>query len=447
MAKHCAKNTGGYKKRNYLDSAPKLKILHLASDLSSGGAERVFANTIEQSNATNLYEIFVASCDKNPPFGIDENHFLRLDDWNYYPKIRAVFKYIFNFTNFISLKRFLFSIKPNIIHTQNYLSRISPSILFALRSYKRAFPQTKLIFTQHGYGVCANLCLYNYAKNCICEDCINSAKWHIAFKNCDRRGKIYSILKAIRVPFYQGIFLKEQNLFDKIIFVSEFQARKHRLEGYKNSIVIPNPIEYRFYDSASNLLQKQNVIVFFGRIAKEKNVQLLIRAFAKFYEKNRGYKLIIIGNGDEKEQCERLAGELGLFVESIKYGADFANCLNLTANVIFIPHLLPNNLKDILHIAKISVLPSLLYETFGLSVVEGILAGVVPIASDIGALRETIDKNYGFVFKDNDEASLANAIENVLGNYEQYFAQVLDAQQKIMAQNKQYIQNLMDLYK
>lgn len=446
MAKYCAENTGGDKKRAYLDSTPKPKILHLASDLSSGGAERVFANTIEQSVATNLYEIFVASCDESPPFSIDENHFLRLDDWNNHSKIYAVFKYIFNFANFTHLKRFLFCIKPNIIHTQNYLSRISPSVLFALRSYKRAFPQTRLIFTQHGYGVCANLCLYNYAKNKICEDCIDSAKWHIAFKNCDRRGKIYSVLKALRVPFYQGIFLKEQNLFDKIIFVSEFQASKHRLEGYKNSIVIPNPIEYRFYDSVPNLSQKQNVIVFFGRIAKEKNIPLLIRAFAKFCEQNSGYKLIIIGNGDEKEKCERLARELGIDSATCKNFAE-SNMNFAESSIIFIPHLPPNKLKDILRIAKISVLPSLLYETFGLSIVEGILAGVVPIASDIGALRETIDKYYGFVFENNNEASLAGAMEKVLGNYERYFAQVLKIQQKIVAENKQYMENLLDLYK
>lgn len=445
MAKYCAENTGGNKQRDCLDSAQKPKILHLASDLSSGGAERVFANTIEQSVATNLYEIFVASCDANPPLCVDENHFLRLDDWNDYPKIRAVFKYIFNLTNFFRLKHFLFASKPDIIHTQNYLSRISPSVLFALRSYKRAFPQARLIFTQHGYGICANLCLYNYAQNCICEDCINGAKWRIAFKNCDRRGKIYSVLKALRVPFYQGIFLKEQNLFDKIIFVSEFQASKHRLEGYKNSIVIPNPIEFRFYDSAPKLSQKQNVIVFFGRIAKEKNIPLLIKAFARFCAENSGYKLIIIGNGDEKEQCKNLAKKLGLFAESKLDSA--TRTKGAESSIVFIPHLLPNELKEILRIAKISVLPSLWYETFGLSIVEGILAGVVPLASDIGALKETIEKYYGFVFENNNEASLTIAMGKVLGDYERYFALTLKAQQKIVAENKRYIKSLLDLYK
>ncbi|MGX3010678.1 glycosyltransferase family 4 protein [Helicobacter sp. 23-1044] len=429
MAKHCGENRGGYKQRHCVDSASKLKLLHLASDLHSGGAERVFANTIEMTFERNLYEIFVASCDEVPPPNIAESHFLRLDDWNSYPKIRGVFKYIFNLTNFTRLKKFLFEVRPNIIHTQNYLSRLSPSILFALRSYKRAFPQSKLIFTQHGYGVCANLCLYNYAKNHICEFCINRSKYHIAFQNCDRRGKIYSFLKALRVPFYQGIFLKEQNLFDKVIFVSEFQAKKHYLEGYKNSIVIPNPLELRFYNPSPHLAQKQNLIIYFGRIAKEKNIPLLIRAFARLHKDFSDYRLLIIGNGDEMQQCQTLADKI-----------------LRNHSILFLPHLPPKKLKGILARAKISILPSLWFETFGLTIIESILAGVVPVASDIGALRETIDKTYGFTFEVNDEFALAKVMGEVLGDYKRYFDEMLTEREKILAQNENYIKNLIDLY-
>ena len=469
----------------------KPKLLHLASDLHSGGAERVFYNTIEQTLKTNSYEIFIASADKTIPFNINKSHFLRLDDWNAYSKVRGVCKYIFNLRNYRLLKRFLFTHKIDIIHTQNYLSRLSPSVLFSLRKFKRKFPQTRLIFTQHGYGVCANLCLYNYAKNAICESCIGKSKLRIAIDNCDRRGKIYSFLKALRVPFYQGVFLKEQNLFDKIIFVSEFQSKKHILEGYKSTAVIANPIEHRFYNPHIKVEDKQNLIVFFGRIAKEKNIPLLIRSFVRFTKTHKNYKLLIIGNGDEKDKCQRLAEELlvaesqgdssdcvesgeNKSAESLKDSIDssdskitidchdsatqnlamtpkddFTNPTNPTASQItFIPHLSPDELKDILKLAKITVLPSLLYETFGLSIVESVLSGAVPIVSNIGALSETIERYYGVAFENGDEVSLANAMEAVVCEYERHFKDLLQARSKIISdiECKKYVSDLINAY-
>ena len=188
------------------------KLLHLASDSYRGGAESVFRNTIEQTLTLQNYEVFVASCDtpKSLPKGIDSKHFLALDDWASYPKPIGALKYVFNLKNYRILKTFLFTIRPDIIHTQNYLSRLSPSVLFALRSYKRKFPHTKLIFTQHNFGVCPNGGLYNYAQKSICEACIGHSKFRIMWKNCDRRGRIYSLLKGVRTLFYCGIFMSSR---------------------------------------------------------------------------------------------------------------------------------------------------------------------------------------------------------------------------------------------
>lgn len=291
------------------------KLLHLASDTFKGGAESVFRNTIEATLESKQFDIYVASCDEAPPCGIDNAHFLRLDDWQLYPKWRGAYKYIFNPTNYKRLKAFLFTIKPDIIHTQNYLSRLSPSVLFALRAYKAKHPNAKLIYTQHGFGPCANGGLYNYAKGQICEQCIGHSKGlRIAYENCDRRGRIHSILKALRSPFYQGALLQEKELFDTIICVGEFQRSKHIQDGWDSSklITLTNPIETHFYNPHISLQDKQDLLVFFGRLSPEKNVPLLLHAFANLLKLPRfsHYKLLIIGDGDDKPKCLELAREL-----------------------------------------------------------------------------------------------------------------------------------------
>ena len=303
------------------------KLLHLASDTFKGGAESVFRNTIEATLESKQFDIYVASCDEAPPCGTAATHFLHLDDWQLYPKWRGAYKYIFNPTNYKRLKTFLFTIKPDIIHTQNYLSRLSPSVLFALKSYKTKHPNARLIYTQHGFGPCANGGLYNYAKGQICEQCIGHSKGlRIAYQNCDRRGRIHSILKALRSPFYQGALLQEKELFDTIICVGEFQRSKHIQDGWDSSklITLTNPIETHFYNPNISLQEKQDLLVFFGRLSPEKNVPLLLHAFANLLKLPRfsHYKLLIIGDGDDKPKCLELANRL---LQHLELESTFSN--------------------------------------------------------------------------------------------------------------------------
>ncbi|WP_334084387.1 hypothetical protein [Helicobacter typhlonius] len=135
--------------------ASHTKLLHLASDSIQGGAESVFRNTILQTLQLKDYHIFVASCDNQNNISKEVKAFVKLDDWGDYPKWRGAYKYIFNFKNYRLLKHFLFTQQPDIIHTQNYLSRLSPSVLFALKTYKNTFhilslsiPNTALEFVR-----------------------------------------------------------------------------------------------------------------------------------------------------------------------------------------------------------------------------------------------------------------------------------------------------------
>ena len=628
---------------------PLPKLLHLASDTFKGGAESVFRNTIEATLESKQFDIYVASCDRLPPCGIESAQFLRLDDWQLYPKWRGAYKYVFNLANYKRLKAFLFTIKPDIIHTQNYLSRLSPSVLFALRAYKAKHPNAKLIYTQHGFGPCANGGLYNYAKGQICEQCIGHSKGlRIAYKNCDRRGRIYSILKALRSPFYQGALLQEKELFDTIICVGEFQRQKHIQDGWDSSklITLTNPIETKFYNPHISLADKRDLLVFFGRLAPEKNVPLLIRAFANLIKIPRfcHYKLLIIGDGDDKPKCIELARELipqaspnatilestfakvdsvlgihsddlakfratadrkscstlnfaksptsntaiprifeekqarrelssradealfpssrdlqqhGVAIQSLEStfakvdsrNALFANAKSMDchadksarndseldssvdrhaehnacnddknamsekvdsrseapflslrenpqgfswqsisaqadskqnaqnlsrqqavakvdssteANVskqaklsyTFLPARTPKELAEILAKAKLSVLPSLWYETFGLTIIESILAGAIPIVSDLGAMQETIENFYGKSFgfdprqalQDSNIQSLEVCIINTLDSYESEFATLLQKREEIMQDLHSYAKKLINLY-
>lgn len=437
-------------------SHTKIRLLHLASDSYRGGAESVFRNTIEQTLTLPNYEIFVASCDtlQTLPKGVDSQHFLMLDDWAMYSKPIGAIKYIFNLKNYRLLKHFLFATRPDIIHTQNYLSRLSPSVLFALRAYKRKFPHIKLIFTQHNMDSCANGSHCNYSKKAYCTQCIGHSKFRIAFKNCDRRGRLYSILKAIRSLFFRGQLLDEKDLFDTILCVGSFQYQRHKDDGwniYKMQL-LQNPIEMQFYNQKVDLSTKQDIIVIWGRIATEKNHNMLIRAFARLREqqKFKHYKLYIVGEGDQKASLQSLTQDLF---------KDEQECCKFCGRIDFA------SLRELLLQAKLAVFPSLWTECFGLVLVEAILGGVIPLASGVGAYKDTINQFCGYTFdfvynedkkgvvwhKDafgQNVENLSKKMSEILGDYPKFW-QEFESKRSIIVQDlsaQKYLSNLVDIY-
>lgn len=120
-------------------------------------------------------------------------------------------------------------------------------------------------------------------------------------------------------------------LSDCIICVSNGVAEEMSTiinDRYSEKIkVIYNPVIdkqfiYKVNESNSIELEKpsnEKWIVSIGRISKEKNLELLIKSFNKIPDKENT-KLIIIGDGPEKENIENLVFKLGLEKEVIFKG-------------------------------------------------------------------------------------------------------------------------------
>ena len=85
----------------------------------------------------------------------------------------------------------------------------------------------------------------------------------------------------------------------------------------KNTVVIPNPVSIDFIESlvSSSInanLDKEKYIVACGRLIKLKQFNLLIKAFESVHYKHPDYKLVIIGEGNEKNNLLELVAKLNL---------------------------------------------------------------------------------------------------------------------------------------
>ena len=168
--------------------------------------------------------------------------------------------------------------------------------------------------------------------------------------------------------------------YDRVIVFSEVQrdllARLGVLAA--NVAVIPNGVDVQKYSPGpSNLkaeLKAQRLFVYQGRIATEKNVEALLRAW-KQSEMKPDSKLLIVGDGP-------LMSSLKPF-----YGPEYG--------ILWLGFVADENRRiEILRGADVFILPSLV-EGLSLSLLEAMACGLACLATDVGADGEVLDKGVG----------------------------------------------------
>ncbi len=169
---------------------------------------------------------------------------------------------------------------------------------------------------------------------------------------------------------------------DKVIFVSNegFEYYCERYPRLRNKfLVIPNSIDVSSFSPIDRSLARSMhgvsasdlVVVYVGRLSREKRVELLLEAFARVVRERPVARLLIAGEGPEREPlCQRVAS-LGL------------------SNVRFLGMLTRDGVRALLSCADVFVLPSL-FEGFPNAVLEALSCGVPVVAADVGGVREIL---------------------------------------------------------
>lgn len=405
-------------------------VLHIGSGYKKGGGGAfVLRETLRLLENHTINYLIAVDCGNSETTK-------EIKSWQQYRGLQKVINALFSTEQYNEIKKWTKDKKFDVIHVQNYLSGLSPSLLKFLREQKKQ--GVRLIFTAHEYsGICANSCLYNYGKNAVCERCIGSNfKLRCAFLNCDRRGRLYSLLKGIRALIYYNRE-RIKDLFDNVICVSEFQKQKYLQDGYapEKLTFIQNPISDVFF--VSKILEKKKQILYYGRISPEKNIELLIDAFAEMIKEPdlTEYKLLLIGSGDSVYQ-DRLQRRI--------------RDLKLEKTVTFCGMMPQEEVVKHVGESMICVQPAKWYETFGLTVVESLLAGTPCLASDIGAVGETAKQFGGYIFTANNRDSLIEAAKTILNNYPEELNRFFEKRQcvidAIRETNILYKNRLLEIY-
>ena len=86
-----------------------------------------------------------------------------------------------------------------------------------------------------------------------------------------------------------------------------------RLKGKTNYIFNPVNFEVEQFSNAEKIIEKENFILFVGRLEKEKGVHFCINAFSKLIQYHPNLRLKIIGKGSQEDDLKDLAKKLNIY--------------------------------------------------------------------------------------------------------------------------------------
>ena len=197
--------------------------------------------------------------------------------------------------------------------------------------------------------------------------------------------------------------------YDKVIVFSEMQAEVLAKLGVKENRldVIPNGIDIKKWKplnpSASlNKIQleirkklgSERIFIYMGRIASEKNVEALLRAW-KFIQP-KGCRLVIVGDGPLRPTLEN------------------NSIFNKEENVIWWGYEADENKRiALLQIAEVFLLPSLV-EGLSIALLEAMATGTACVATDAGADGEVLENGAGIILNTEGVTSQLRTLLPVL---------------------------------
>jgi glycosyltransferase involved in cell wall biosynthesis len=178
--------------------------------------------------------------------------------------------------------------------------------------------------------------------------------------------------------------------YDRVIVFSEIQRDLLIKLGVPSDrvVIIPNGVDQQKYSPGySNLkyqLKAKRLFVYQGRIATEKNIEALLKAW-KLAELGDSCQLLMVGDGPLRSSLQ------------LTYGKEH--------NIMWLGYVSEEQQRiNILRAADVFILPSLV-EGLSISLLEAMSCGVACLATDAGADGEVLEAGAGVVLDTQDVTS------------------------------------------
>lgn len=207
--------------------------------------------------------------------------------------------------------------------------------------------------------------------------------------NNKRRGyKLFKVIENILYARYNKIIAISKKTMESLVkWIPNLE---------KKISVIENGVDLKKIKMAKPLKriklgykESDKLIIMVGRFSKNKDQKTIIKAIELLPEE---FKLLLVGEGELIEEDKKMV-----------------KTLRINARVDFLGF--RNNIPELFKMCDLSIISSH-WEGFGLVAVEGMVAGLPVIASDVDGLNDVV-RGAGILFEQGNEKKLAKEIEKI----------------------------------
>lgn len=206
--------------------------------------------------------------------------------------------------------------------------------------------------------------------------------------------ELHFIEKHVLTAFQCITLRAEESFFGTSRMFGEVKKLKKHGNHFTIYNALPSYISIR---ETPRQFGKPLTIGVVSRLEEIKGMDLVVPAFAKIHEQYPDTRLLIVGDGAQRELMER---------QTAKYGFP-------EGTVSFEGRQPQDALQDYYDRIDILLMPSR-SEGFGLTAIEGMARGCVVVASDTGGLPEVVTPEVGLLHAPESVESIAAAVSRLL---------------------------------
>lgn len=204
-----------------------------------------------------------------------------------------------------------------------------------------------------------------------------------------------NLLVSISSRLLKILYGRRLNSIDQILSVSPPAQQFAQKAFGLSSTVVPNMVDVsRFKDGASS---PTNSIVFLGRLVERKGAKYLIEAFSIIAKDDPTLRLLIAGDGPDKQSLINRVAEL-----------------DLTKKIEFLGFVSEEKKINLLSSARIACFPSLYGESFGIVLIEAMAAGAQVVIGGNNPGYASVLKDSRTLFNPKDVNEFASKMNYLL---------------------------------
>jgi len=259
------------------------------------------------------------------------------------------------------------------------------------------------VLRRGGYDVILTHELFHFFSFCSAAAAKNLRKPLLLFLHDYSGGRrpVYKLLFKLNY-ITLGTFVLQQA--DRVVALSDAAAAFAQQLGKTPAVVdiIPTGVDLNLFRGCANRTsnKEEKVILFVGRLTKEKGVFFLLSVFRDIVDAARNVRLLIVGTGPEELSARRICTDL-----------------HIDDKVYFLGRVNNKSMPTVYEKADMLVLPTLTSEPFGNVLLEAMASGIPVIGSAIGGMRDIIvDGENGFKFVPGNAAQLKTRMLTLLRN-------------------------------